>query len=193
MSDRYHHGNLRQALIDAGIRIINESGEEALSFRKAAMACNVSHAAPYAHFKDKEELIGAMQESVTEQFMKELEDAVKEAPDRENALVMMGRRYVSFFLKNPDYFRFLFGNRSISAHLMPDADSGKDYPPFVLLKKIYLDYLKENDLHKSAKEQEIELLKLWASAHGLAAIACMSGVVPSFDWEEMLKGDILLR
>ncbi len=63
----------------------------------------------------------------------------------------------------------------------------------MLLKKIYLDYLKENDLHKSAKEQEIELLKLWASAHGLAAIACMSGVVPSFDWEEMLKGDILLR
>ena len=56
MADRYHHGNLRQALIDAGIKIINENGEEALSLRKAAAACDVSHAAPYAHFKDKDEL-----------------------------------------------------------------------------------------------------------------------------------------
>ena len=76
MSDTYHHGNLRQALIEAGIGIINESGEDGLSLRKAAMACNVSHAAPYAHFKDKDELIEAIKSSVTEQFMKELEDAV---------------------------------------------------------------------------------------------------------------------
>ena len=48
-------------------------------------------------------------------------------------------------------------------------------------------------MEKSKQEQEVELLQLWASAHGLAAIACMSGVVPSFDWEEMLKGDFLLR
>ena len=43
------------------------------------------------------------------------------------------------------------------------------------------------------KKQETGLLKIWASAHGLAAIACMSGVVPSFDWEKMLKGDELLK
>ena len=60
MADRYHHGNLRQALIDAGIKIINENGEEALSLRKAAAACDVSHAAPYAHFKDKDELLEAI-------------------------------------------------------------------------------------------------------------------------------------
>ena len=48
-------------------------------------------------------------------------------------------------------------------------------------------------MEKSKQEQEVELLQLWATAHGLSAIACMSGVVPSFDWEEMLKGDILLR
>ena len=57
MADSYHHGNLREALIDAGIKIINENGEENLSLRKVAAACDVSHAAPYAHFRDKEELI----------------------------------------------------------------------------------------------------------------------------------------
>ncbi len=114
MSDTYHHGNLRQALIEAGIKIINDIGEDALSLRKVAAACGVSHAAPYAHFKDKTELIDAIKASVTEQFMKELEAAVSAAPDPEKAIINMGKSYVSFFLKNPDYYKFLFGRQNLS-------------------------------------------------------------------------------
>ena len=192
MSDTYHHGNLRQALIEAGIRIINERGEDALSLRKVASVCGVSHAAPYAHFKDKDELIEAIKKNVTGRFMEELEDAVKSAVNSETAIVNMGKRYVSFFLTNPDYYKFLFGRQNIVAHLKIDEKTDEDYPPFLLLKKTYLKYLKENGIEKNTKEQEVELLKIWASAHGLAAIACMSGVVPSFDWNEMLEGDELL-
>ena len=79
MSDTYHHGNLRQALIEAGIRIINEQGEEQHSLRKVAATCEVSHAAPYAHFKDKEELLAAMQNSVNEQFTAQLQRAIASA------------------------------------------------------------------------------------------------------------------
>ncbi|MCR5327300.1 MAG: TetR/AcrR family transcriptional regulator [Saccharofermentans sp.] len=193
MSDSYHHGNLRQALIDAGIKIINESGEENLSLRKVAQRCQVSHAAPYAHFRDKEELIEAIKTSVTDQFTEELTTAAKGAKNAESAIVEMGKHYVSFFIHKPDYFKFLFGSQNITAHLKIDADSSEDYPPFVLLKETYIRYLKENKIRKSKKEQEVELLNIWATAHGLAAIACMSGVEPSFDWEEMLKGDSLLR
>ncbi|MCR5410136.1 MAG: TetR/AcrR family transcriptional regulator [Lachnospiraceae bacterium] len=193
MSDTYHHGNLREALIEAGIRIINERGEDALSLRKVASACDVSHAAPYAHFKDKDELIEAIKESVTEQLMGELKDAVHSAEDSENAIVGMGKRYVSFFRSNPDYFKFLFGRQNITAHLKIESKTDDDYPPFVLLKETYLKYLKESGIKKNRKDQEIELVKIWASAHGLAAIACMSGVIPSFDWDEMLEGDKLLR
>ncbi|MCR5235895.1 MAG: TetR/AcrR family transcriptional regulator [Lachnospiraceae bacterium] len=193
MSDTYHHGNLREALIEEGIRIINESGEDALSLRKVASACNVSHAAPYAHFKDKDELIEAIKESVTEQLMAKMEDAVNAAANSETAIVGMGKRYVSFFRGKPDYFKFLFGRQNITAHLRIDEKGDDDYPPFVLLKETYLKYLKENGIKKSRKKKEVELLKIWASAHGLAAIACMSGVIPSFDWDEMLEGDDLLR
>ena len=193
MSDTYHHGNLREALIEAGIRIINESGEDALSLRKVASACDVSHAAPYAHFRDKDELIEAIKKSVTAQLMGELEDAVSAAANSEIAIVSMGKRYVSFFHSNPDYYKFLFGRQNIIAHLRIDEKTDDDYPPFVLLKKTYLKYLKECEIKKNKKEQEFGLLKIWASAHGLAAIACMSGVLPSFDWDEMLEGDELLR
>ena len=193
MSDSYHHGNLRQALIDAGIKIINESGEESLSLRKVASACQVSHAAPYAHFKDKEELVEAIKSSVTGQFMEELTAAVNGASGAEQAIVEMGKHYVSFFIRKPDYFKFLFGSMNVIAHTRPDRKFDEDYPPFVLLKDTYLKYLKENKFKKSREEQEVELLQIWATAHGLAAIACMSGVETTFDWEEMLKGDTLLR
>ena len=75
MKDNYHHGDLRNALIEAGIKIINENGEDALSLRKVAAACGVSHAAPYAHFPDKESLLSAIKETVTNDFLSELEKA----------------------------------------------------------------------------------------------------------------------
>lgn len=193
MSDNYHHGNLRQALIDAGIKIINESGEESLSLRKVAAKCNVSHAAPYAHFKDKDELIEAMKASVTQQFTETLTKAVEDAPDAESAILEMGKNYVLFFINKPDYFKFLFAGQNIIAHISTDKQYTEDYPPFVLLKDAYKKWLKETKVKKSKKEQERDLLNIWATAHGLASIACMSGVVTTIDWEEELSKGLLIH
>lgn len=185
MADVYHHGNLRQALIDAGIKIINDYGEESLSLRKAAAMCNVSHAAPYAHFKDKEELIEAIKNDVTERFMQELESAVEGRASADEAIIAMGRTYVTFFSKNPDYFVFLFGKQNIKAHLKMDKEYKNDYPPFLLLRRMYLKHLEENGLEKTFEEQEIELIKIWSIVHGMASIACMKGVKSSIDWNDI--------
>ncbi len=185
MADAYHHGNLRQALIDAGIKIINDYGEESLSLRKAAAMCNVSHAAPYAHFKDKEELIEAIKNNVTDRFMQELESAVEGRASADEAIIAMGRTYVTFFSKNPDYFVFLFGKQNIKAHLKMDKEYKNDYPPFLLLRRMYLKHLEENGLEKTYEEQEIELIKIWSIVHGMASIACMKGVKSSVDWNDI--------
>ena len=182
MADSYHHGNLRQALIDAGIKIINESGEESLSLRKVAAECNVSHAAPYAHFNNKEELIEAIKSSVTNRFMEELEAGVAECATAEEAILAMGRTYLTFFSRNPDYFVFLFGKQNINAHLQMNKDYKNDYPPFALLKRMYRLYLEEKGIEKSFEEQEIDLIKIWSMVHGMASIACMKGVKTSFKW-----------
>ena len=87
MKDSYHHGNLRCALINAGIKLINEEGEANLSLRKVASLCDVSHSAPYAHFKDKEELIEAIKESVTNSFMEELNRAINDSNSAEEAIL----------------------------------------------------------------------------------------------------------
>ena len=56
----YHHKDLRNALIETGIQIVNTEGVNAFSLRKVAAACGVSHAAPYSHFQNKEELLEEM-------------------------------------------------------------------------------------------------------------------------------------
>lgn len=185
MADSYHHGNLRQALIEAGIKIINESGEENLSLRKVAALCNVSHAAPYAHFKDKDELLEAIKNSVTERFMEELLNAVEGKPTADQAIIAMGRTYIQFFSANPDYFAFIFGKQNINAHLKMNREYKDDYPPFLLLRRMYLKHLEENGLEKTFEEQEIELIKIWSIVHGMASIACMKGIKSSVNWNDI--------
>lgn len=185
MADSYHHGNLRQALIEAGIKIINESGEENLSLRKVAALCNVSHAAPYAHFKDKDELLEAIKNSVTDRFMEELLNAVEGKPTADQAIIAMGRTYIQFFSANPDYFAFIFGKQNINAHLKMNREYKDDYPPFLLLRRMYLKHLEENGLEKTFEEQEIELIKIWSIVHGMASIACMKGIKSSVNWNDI--------
>ena len=185
MADGYHHGNLRQALIEAGIKIINENGEENLSLRKVAALCNVSHAAPYAHFKDKDELLEAIKISVTDRFMEELLNAIEDKPTADQAIIAMGRTYIQFFSSNPDYFAFIFGKQNINAHLKMNREYKDDYPPFLLLRRMYLKHLEENGLEKTFEEQEIELIKIWSIVHGMASIACMKGIRSSVNWNDI--------
>ena len=188
MEDKYHHGNLKQALIDAGIRIINKEGEQGLSLRKVAAACGVSHSAPYAHYKDKDELLNAIKSSVTEQFTRYLHEAVDgmEAESAEKAIVAMGKSYVKFFINNPDYYQFLFYNQKITVHLTAGEDHEEDYPPYLLLKALFFRHLDEKGIKLSDEEKEIELIKIWSTVHGIASIACMENVTTSKPWETYL-------
>lgn len=193
MENKYHHGNLKQALIDTGIKIVNEEGEKGLSLRKVAAACGVSHSAPYAHFKDKEELLLAIKSSVTERFTQYLYDAVDrmKGESAERAIVEMGRSYVKFFIENPDYYQFLFYNQKITVHLMAGETHEEDYPPFLLLRTLFFQHLEEKEIQLTDDEKEIELINIWSTVQGIASIACMENVETSLPWESYL--DKLIR
>jgi AcrR family transcriptional regulator len=60
--DAYQHGDLRPALIQAGLKLLTEGGTRSLSLRAAAQLAGVSHAAPYRHFRDKDALVAAIAE-----------------------------------------------------------------------------------------------------------------------------------
>ena len=117
--------------------------------------------------------------------MEELKNAEKNAQSAEQAILFMGQTYVSFFSHNPDYFKFLFASQKLVAHLKMDKEYPDDYPPFLLLKSTYKKYLKEKGINQDYKEQEAGLLKIWSAVHGLSAIACMTGVETSVDWDHI--------
>ena len=66
--DKYHHGNLKEELIEKGLEYIDKYGMEALSMRKLADSIGVSPAAPYAHFKNKEAFLSEVRNYITERF-----------------------------------------------------------------------------------------------------------------------------
>ncbi len=90
----YHHKDLRNALIETGIQLVSTEGVNAFSLRKVAAACGVSHAAPYSHFQNKEELLEAMQLFITDRFSKQLESTVQKNNNVAEILKDMGIAYV---------------------------------------------------------------------------------------------------
>ena len=101
--ENYHHGNLRKQLIDNGLKLLNKDGYEGLSLRKVASSCGVSHAAPYKHFKNKEELILAIYSEINDEFEKTLQLSVENfMNDTKKRIIELGKAYVKFMVENPE-------------------------------------------------------------------------------------------
>ncbi len=105
----YHHGDLRAALVDAALEIIEELGPKKLTIRAVASRAGVSHAAPYRHFKDKNELIKA----VVERGFELLEETMQAefnsgSADPLEGFAASGRAYFEFGLNYPGYYRVMF-------------------------------------------------------------------------------------
>ena len=180
----YHHGNLKHTLIEAGIQVMNEKGSEALSLRKLAAICHVSVAAPYAHFQSKDELIQAMQEYVTSQFMCTLSNAVQSySLGSEEAIFALGEAYITFFLDHPQYFRFLFFTPYLRIQLSA-KEPVNPYPPYELFHKHAITYFQS----KGFKEDEIRsrLTNMWGSVQGIAMLAAS----PNVTYEGNMREDI---
>jgi AcrR family transcriptional regulator len=107
----YHHGDLRQSLIDAAIALIGEEGINDLSLRQVARRVGVSHNAPYRHFEDKEALLAAVAEQGFQSLRAAMEVARQAAPsDPSHRLEAIGITYVNFALGHPLHYLLMFGD-----------------------------------------------------------------------------------
>jgi AcrR family transcriptional regulator len=115
----YHHGNLRQALIDAALDLIAEHGPGGFNFAEVARAVGVSPAAPYRHFRDRAALLAEIARVGFEQFETELTAAWDGGrPEPAAALVRCGRRYLDFARRQPALYAAMF-----ESGLPPDTDA----------------------------------------------------------------------
>ena len=180
----YHREGLKNLLIEKGIEIVNTDGVQSFSLRKAAAACKVSHAAPYSHFRNKEELLNAMQLHITDRFSKTLETAIAENKKPAALLKKLGIAYVSFFIDNPAYFQFLYSKSDIKVDLTLSVLDEENYKPFILYKNSILSLLKQAKIPK--KKQDDILITIWAFIHGLTALATMKNVHYDKKWKEKI-------
>jgi len=179
----YHHGDLRNTLIEAGIGLINEEGISGFSLRKVAARCGVSHAAPYSHFKDVQELFAAMGDHVTNQFTACLQASVEGQDNPAVAIRLLGTAYISFFEEHPAYFPFLYYQSGIAVHVDDAPGSEPPYPPFAVFKTTAYRLFRSMGL--PPENDSKTLMAVWSTVHGIAALTTSKNIHYSGNWQEV--------
>jgi len=116
----YHHGDLREALIQAALDLIAEKGPVGFTVAEAARSAGVSPAAPYRHFRDRDELIADVARRGFVRFEAELDQAWNDGlPDPFAAFTRVGKAYLAFARSEPAYYSAMF-EAGLPLHAYPD-------------------------------------------------------------------------
>lgn len=165
----YHHGNLKEALLQAALDLIAQKGAAGFTFADAARAAGVSPAAPYRHFRDRDELLSSIAQRGFEQFEAQLGAAWDDGrPDTVSAFERVGKAYLAFAREEPAFYSAMFESgvpvesspgllsaserafgvmRSAAERLAALAPSGTPRPPALMMA-----------------------LHIWSMAHGVASL-----------------------
>ncbi len=167
----YHHGNLRRALLDAAIQLIEE-GFDAFTMREAARRVGVDHRAAYKHFEDRDAVLAAV---ATESYLAlvdavEVELAHLDGEDTVARLLATARTYLLFATRAPGRYRLMTGPRLNEGGRFPELEVAIDRA-FTLIQR---ELQRGMDRGILAKGDIIEgTLALLASMHGMASMVIM--------------------
>lgn len=192
MTDKnYHHGDLKNALIQAGIEILAEEGVGGLSLRKAARKAGVSHAAPYAHFADKQTLIAAIAADGHAKINTRLGQVLMNYPD-DPLRQLLGAvwAYVEFGLESPDHYKITFSGAVQDEH---------GFPEFMEYSQLNLRILNQivercrtvGVLDSTGMDTEMQAVSLWGLIHGLVTLT-IQHQIPSLFLERVEPKNILI-
>lgn len=161
----YHHGDLRVALVQAGLEILKTRSADEVSLREIARMVGVSATAVYRHFPDKAALLGALCDEGGRELARLQVEAMKKSGGGRPGFDAVGRAYVRFALDNPTLFRMMMTTRPAVDFLdiQPDRDNSA------------LQLLRENiaalvPAGASQEQRRIAALQAWSIVHGLAML-----------------------
>src|ERR1700739_3970005 len=159
----YHHGDLRDALVQAALREAEQGGPEAISIKALAKKLGVSQPAPYRHFADREALFHAVTAEAFRQFNTVLRAAI-DKPSKRSKLSRLAQATLSFGLRRNGIYRLMFASRTMAC-----APKGRELhnaamQTFALL----IDALEAPAV---GLIRERHALKIWAALHGVVMLA----------------------
>ena len=160
----YHHGELRRALLDVSVDVIEKHGVDALNLRELAHRAGVSSGAPYHHFADREALLASIAEEgfgyLEAAMIKERDAAPEDATSR---LAALGRAYVSFATTHVGHFRVMFRGNLRSPQLV------RAKPQAFQLLWAAIEDCQRFGVAPSGNPQPL-VLTAWSAVHGLATL-----------------------
>jgi AcrR family transcriptional regulator len=190
----YHHGNLKEALLRAALDLIAEKGAAGFTFADAARMAGVSPAAPYRHFRDRDELLSSIAQRGFEQFEAVLTSAWDDGrPDTITAFERVGKAYLAFAREEPAFYSAMFesgvpfdGNLTLAAaserafgivraaaeRLAALAPPGTPRPPALMMA-----------------------LHIWSMSHGVASLFARGDAARRklpMSAEDLLEAEVLI-
>jgi AcrR family transcriptional regulator len=190
----YHHGNLKEALLQAALDLIATKGAAGFTFADAARSAGVSPAAPYRHFRDRDELLSNIAQRGFEQFESALSEAWDDGrPDTVSAFERVGKAYLAFAREKPAFYSAMFESglaadvsaplqaaaerafgviRAAAERLAALAPPGSPRPPALMMA-----------------------LHIWSMSHGVASLFARGDAARRklpMSAEELLEAEVLI-
>ncbi|NOE26142.1 TetR/AcrR family transcriptional regulator [Ruegeria sp. HKCCD6157] len=185
----YHHGNLKQALIEAALSLIEDKGPTGFTLSEAAKTAGVTPAAVYRHFQGREDLIAEAARQGFEMFADLMQYAYDEGqPSALAAFEATGRTYLAFARKNPGHYIAMFES-GISPNRTPELSLAANRAKAVL-EKAAAD-LSQHIPPDKRPPASMFSAHIWAMSHGVVELyARNTGATSPFPPEDLLESGI---
>ena len=182
---RFHHGDLREALIAATRALLFEHGPDGFTLADACRRAGVTTAAPYKHFRDKQEILEEIVLRGFEELTAAIAKAVAEGgPGTIAGITAMGSSYVDFAVAQPALFRLMFGHKPEIMKVSQVDQIGRQ-----CLKNVMEEVAAYSRKHGHAADAEKIALRLWTFVHGASSLQLdgdYERVAPSLDVYELI-------
>jgi AcrR family transcriptional regulator len=178
----YHHGDLRDALVQAALREAEQGGPEAISIKALAKELGVSQPAPYRHFADREALLQAVTAEAFRQFNAILRAAIDE-PSKRSKLSRFAQAALEFGLRRNGIYRLMFASRTM-------ARAAKDSELHLAARQTLGLLVESFEAPAVGLWRERHALQVWAALHGvimLAELGLLTGQVAQITREQLVE------
>lgn len=173
----YHHGDLREALINAGRVILEKDGVSALTLRACARKAGVSHAAPQHHFASISDLLAEIAATGFEDFVTALDKGAARSSSPVEKLKAMGQNYVAFARERPAVYQLMFG---VAAPLSSERLQSAKAAAWEQLANAVSAVAGPDD-------KEAKAMQVWSTVHGFSMLVISQRLPPKIILSQALK------
>jgi AcrR family transcriptional regulator len=178
----YHHGDLRDALVQAALGEAEQGGPEAISIKALAKKLGVSQPAPYRHFADREALLAAVTAEAFRQFSATLRESIRK-PSKRSKLSRLAQATLTFGLRRNGIYRLMFASRTMACAAKGSELQQAASETFGLV-------LEALEAPAVGLLRERHALQIWAALHGVVMLAeqgLLTGQVAQMTKEELVE------